>query len=125
MFVIGCVSCNKFSHFSGSQTKKDRTDVGVGWLVGPPQKKKEPTPFFFENIKALEYSAAEEPRQGNRRATGEPSGVVRSIGLAADASVPGFVARTGVSVELVVVPAVIRARVAAASSLAAALLAIK
>jgi hypothetical protein len=35
-------------------------------------------------------------------ATGEPSGVVRSIGLAADASVLGFVARTGVSVELVV-----------------------
>ena len=45
---------------------KDRTDVGVGWLVGPPQKKKEPTPFFCENIKALEYSAAEEPRRGNR-----------------------------------------------------------
>ena len=26
--------------------KKDRTDVGVGWLVGPSRKKKEPTPFF-------------------------------------------------------------------------------
>ena len=35
-------------------------------MVGPPQKKKEPTPFFCENIKALEYSAAEEPRRGNR-----------------------------------------------------------
>ena len=32
--------------------------------------------------------------------------MVRLIELAADASVPGFVARTGVSVELVVVPAV-------------------
>ena len=31
--------------------KKDRTDVG-GWVVGrPPQEKKEPTPFFLENIK--------------------------------------------------------------------------
>ena len=38
---------------------KDRTDVGVGWLVAPPQKKKSLPLFFCENIKALEYSAAE------------------------------------------------------------------
>ena len=51
---------------SGSQTKKDRTDVGVGWLVAPPQKKKRAYPFFLGKHQGPEYSAAEEPRRGNR-----------------------------------------------------------
>ena len=44
--------------------KKDRTDVG-GWVVGrPPQEKKEPTPFFLENIKKGDRTRVLAPEAG-------------------------------------------------------------